>query len=241
MQHFADFGYVKKANKALKRLNDTKGFYLQGSPNENRGRSYEGLGQIAQGAADNQLRNARTPSQKEVIYDSRREQLAAGLSRKRRQAQYEAEKWGTVPIKPALRSSSERLDFSPTTQQLEEVYNKYYAKSNGNANKYDPKLITGSANHTWLTADGKYMEIPVGQQEMPLNASMWKGRKSGIRLPDTEVKSLGQEGSPVLGITGGSIKTNTGKIYKSALSGKLIQGNQNYNSQIANKRYVPNE
>jgi hypothetical protein len=233
MQHFANFGIVKKANKALKRLNETKGFYMQGTG--------EGLGEIARTTANKQLPQWKSQEQKKKVYDGRREQLASGLTRKRRQAQYEAEKWGTVPIKPALRSSSERLDFSPTTEQLEGIYNKHYAKGNRNANKYDPKLITGSANHTWLTADGKYMEIPVGQQEMPLNASMWKGRKSGIRLPDTEVKGLGQEGSPVLGITGGSIKTNTGKIYKSALSGKLIQGNQNYNSQIANKRYVPNE
>lgn len=139
---------------------------------------------------------------------------------------------------PIHQSKNERLDFSPTRQQLNEVYTKHYEKDNGGANKYDPKLITGSANHTWLTADGQYMEIPIGQSEMPLNSNMWKGRISGKRLPPQEVKGLGEIGSPVRGISGSQLR---GEKPMYDMSHKLVQTSENYNNQIANKRYIPKD
>ena len=139
---------------------------------------------------------------------------------------------------PIHQSKNERLDFSPTRQQLDEIYAKNYEKDLRGANKYEPKLITGSANHTWLTADGQYMEVPLGQSEMPLNSNMWKGRISGKRLPAQEVKGLGEIGSPVRGISGSQLK---GQKPMYDMSHKLVQTSDNYNSQIANKRYVPKE
>jgi hypothetical protein len=88
------------------------------------------------------------------------------------------------------------------------------------------------------------MEMPIGQQEMPLDASMWKGRKSGMRLPPYEVKSLGGQGSPVKGMTRDVYANPVNKkrqIDPRNLEDTMVQRSDNYNNQIANKRYVPKE
>ena len=145
-------------------------------------------------------------------------------------------------LKPALLAKSERLDFSPTTEQLQGVLNKNYPDYKDYVNHPKDLLITGSPNHTWLTNNGKYMEMPIGQQEMPLDASMWKGRKSGMRLPQYEVKGIGEQGSPVLGIKPANLyNLNANNPFKHFVENNLIQSNDSYKSQIASKRYVPKE
>lgn len=145
-------------------------------------------------------------------------------------------------LKPALRAKSERLDFSPTTEQLQGVLNKNYPDYKDYVNHPKDLLITGSPNHTWLTNNGKYMEMPIGQEEMPLDASMWKGRKSGMRLPAKEIKGMGDTGSPVLGVRPSKLyNMNSTRSLDHLLENNLIQSNDSYNNQVTNKRYVPKD
>ena len=219
MQHFANFGYVKQANKQLERLNDIKGTWYTGKK--------QGLGNLAN---DTLKPNTWEPETAQKIVNN-------SLSDKRVFKKLDNLDDNYL-IKPILRKKEERLDFSPTTQQLESVLNKTYPEYKGYVNHPKDLLITGSANHTWLTNDGKYMEMPIGNKEMPLSSNMWKGRKSGVRLPDVEINMKGMVGSPVRGINGSLL---AGKVNSEDLRSRLIQQSNNYNSQIHNKRYIPTE
>ena len=154
-------------------------------------------------------------------------------------------------LKPVfLKQKGNPLTFNPTKDQLEEIYTRDYAKDDRNNFKYTPKLLTGSANHTWLTADDRWGEIPIGQSETKLNAKMWSD-KYGNRLPDTIIGGGSGAGSPKDKIQGRSLrkelpKDTSGKIKsrtipKTALEHTLMRRNDVYQNETYNNRWVPNE
>lgn len=227
MQHFANFGIIKQANKQLKRMYEAK----QNHKGYSNGKSY-------------------SQSLTSDMQDSF--QYGKTISRTRRvENEQRAEDARTLKIKPALLAKKEVLEFKPTTQQLTNTLNKEYPDYKDYVNHPKDLLVSGSENHTWLTNDGKYMEMPIGQHEMPLNSSMWKGRLSGKRLPESEIKGSGITGSPVESLGSDILKEKSKKysrmmkeprtIGTENLGGLLTSKNDIYNNQIVNKRYVPEE
>lgn len=227
MQHFVDFGIIKQANKQLKRMYEAK----KNHKGYSMGKSYP---------------QSLTSGMQDFF------EYGEKISRTRRLAnEQRAEDSRTLKVKPALLAQKETLEFKPTTEQLNNTLNKHYPDYKNYVNHPKDLLVTGSENHTWLTNDGKYMEMPIGQKEMPLTASMWKGKLSGKRLPEAEIKGLGITGSPVESLNSNILNTKSKKYSRMMseprtigvenLGGILTSKNDIYNNQIVNKRYVPEE
>jgi hypothetical protein len=227
MQHFANFGIVKKANKQLKNIYESKtgGVHPNNYANPNK------LGEISSTAARTA---SRYPNDAEESITYAKEILSRGKAdarylRARNNRDPLTRNYGDKPFFKA-KNRNEDYEFSPSTNQLNQTLNRHYPEYKNYVNHPRDLLVTGSDNHTWLTNDGKYMEMPIGQESMPLNASMWKGLKTGVRLPARDVLNKGAIGSPKSPLT-----------KKDAMRTRFDEYTDEYNSQVTNKRYVPTE
>jgi len=227
MQHFANFGYVKVANKQLKNLYESKtgGVHPNNLANPNR------IGEISKVAS---VTAQKYPDDVNEIKGDWKETLKKGKTSARYLRVTNSvdplnKNYGAKPFFKA-KNKNEDYEFSPSTTQLNQTLNRHYPEYKNYVNHPRDLLVTGSDNHTWLTNDGKYMEMPIGQESMPLNASMWKGLKTGVRLPAKDVLNKGAIGSPKSPLT-----------KKDAIRSRFDEYTDEYNSQVTNKRYVPNE
>lgn len=177
--------------------------------------------------------------------ENMQKKISGDLNYKRRWNK-EVSEGSDIPLKPIYMKKDNSFDFKPTQNQLQDVYNKNYAIDDSNNHKYNKKLLTGSANHTWLTADGDWSEVPLSRKnnmgsESPLSADMWKD-KYGNRLPKAEIQRAGELGSPKDGV---SIRQAFGidnrKVPSVSLRAQLINSNDRYNGEVYNNRWVPEE